>query len=82
VSDNINEPTYPIGARVRVFWTFGGDPLPGGYTGVIVQAPRWTAIGWEACVRRDDLPGQFDKWIQADHVSALSAVELLAELSP
>lgn len=79
--DNIDKPTYPIGSRVRVFWTFGGDPLPGGYTGRIVRAPRWTAIGWEARVQRDDLPGQSDKWVQADHVSAISVVEQLAELA-
>lgn len=79
--DNIDKPPYPIGSRVRVWWTFAGEPLPGGFTGKIAQAPRWTAVGWEACVLRDDLPEQPAKWVQADHVAALSAVELLAELA-
>lgn len=71
------KPPYPLLARVRVSWTINA---PNGYAGKIVFAPRRTAIGWEARVLRDDLPGQTAKWIPADRVSLLSAVEQLAEV--
>ena len=73
MSGNIDKPPYPLLSRVRVR-DYCGD-----YTGKIVYAPRWTAIGWEARVLRDG-PGQKARWVQADCVSEISAVDRLAAL--
>ena len=78
MSDNIAEPTWPKGTRVRVSWS----PIaPDGYTGKIDGPARWTAIGWEARVRRDGKI-QWAKWVPADRVTEISAVEQLGDLAP
>ncbi len=74
--DNIDEPDYPMMTRVRVRDVFGD------YPGRIVYKPRWTAIGWEARVLRDDLPGEVARWVPADRVTLRSAVDRLGELAP
>lgn len=76
MSDNIVEPTYTMLTRVRVKYA---HDYPDGFTGKIVHDPRWTAIGWETRVLPDGV-GQVARWIQADLVSEISAIERLGEL--
>ncbi len=73
----VGDEDYPLGTRVRVSWT----PLdPHGYHGTIVYTRRWTAIGWEARVRRDGLEA-LAEWVPGERVTPLSAIDLLGDLA-